>query len=64
MKEYAKYMGIGLQLAATLLSGIFLGYFLDRKYGSLPWGTLGGSALGLGIGFYQLVKQMENKNEN
>ncbi len=61
MQNYVKYLGIGLELAATLLSGIFLGYFLDRKYGTLPWGTLIGSALGLGMGFYRLIGTIEKK---
>ena len=64
MQNYAKYLGIGLQLAVTLLGGIFLGYFLDRKFGLLPWLTLGGSALGLVVGFYNLLSQIDGKNEN
>ena len=54
------YLGIGLQLSGTILAGVFLGYFLDRKFGTLPWGTLIGSGLGLGTGFYNLLSQLNN----
>ena len=63
MQNYAKYIGIGLQLATTLLAGVFLGFFLDRKFQTAPFCTLGGSALGFIAGFYAFLKQMENKND-
>ena len=49
--NYAKYLGLGLQLASTLLLGFFAGYFADRKLNSLPWLTLVGTALGFVAGF-------------
>ena len=58
-----KYLGVGLQLATTLLAGVFLGYFLDRKFETLPFCTLGGSALGFLAGFYGLFRQIGKKND-
>jgi F0F1-type ATP synthase assembly protein I len=47
----ASYALIG---AIVLLGG--LGYALDRWQDTSPWGTLGGLALGLIVGFYELIK--------
>ena len=62
-EDSLQFLGIGLQLSGTALAGIFLGYFADKKLGTLPWCTLAGSALGLFLGFYNLLRQL-NKNEN
>ncbi len=55
-------MGIGLQLALTILLGFFVGYRLDKKYGFLPWGSIIGGFLGLAVGFYSLLAQLKNGN--
>jgi len=46
----ASYSLIG---AVVLLGGI--GYGLDRWLGTAPWCLLGGSVLGMVVGFYELV---------
>ena len=56
--EPEKYLALGLQLAGSVLLGFFAGFFLDKKLGSLPWGTLVGCALGLIAGFTIFVFQM------
>jgi F0F1-type ATP synthase assembly protein I len=40
--------------AIVFLGG--LGYALDRWRGTSPWGLIGGLALGLVVGFYELAK--------
>ena len=47
----ASYALIGAVLVFALL-----GYFIDNHYQSSPWFTLGGTFLGLLVGFYQLAK--------
>lgn len=59
-----KYMGIGLQLAITILLGFFAGYALDRRCGTLPWLSVAGGFLGAGIGFYNLIVQLKNGNHS
>ena len=44
----------------TLVGGIILlggiGYAVDSRWGSSPWGLLIGLTLGIVVGFYELVK--------
>lgn len=48
--------GVGLELAAAVGGFAFLGYLVDRHYGSQPKGLLTGAVLGLIGGFYNLIK--------
>ncbi len=57
-----QYVGVGLQLAVTVLLGFFSGYSLDKKYGFLPWGSVLGGFLGLAVGFYNLWVRLKNGN--
>ena len=59
--NYRKYIGLGVQLAATLLFGLFAGFYIDKKKGTLPWFTLAGAALGFLAGFYNLLKDLKDK---
>lgn len=59
-----QYVGVGLQLAVTVLLGFFVGYVLDRKFGLLPWCSLGGVLLGGILGFYQLLVQLNIKDND
>ncbi|MGC9345115.1 MAG: AtpZ/AtpI family protein [Bacteroidales bacterium] len=52
------YSTIGIQLAVTLLLFLFLGHWLDERYGSSPWFILLGTVLGMGVGFYNLMKSL------
>ena len=44
----------------TLVGGIILlggiGYAVDRWWGSSPWGLVIGLALGIVVGFYEIVR--------
>lgn len=48
--------GVGLELAAAVGGLSLVGYWIDRHYGSSPWGLLVGALLGCIGGFYNLVK--------
>lgn len=37
-------------------SGLLIGYFIDRAYGTAPWWMLGLSLTFLAVSLYQLVK--------
>jgi ATP synthase protein I len=48
--------GIGLQLAATVLVGLGLGYLADRALHTSPWFLLAGLLLGVVGGGYSVVR--------
>jgi len=55
--NWIRYSGIGFELAGAVAGFALLGYWIDRRYGTSPWGILGGVCVGLIGGLYNLVKQ-------
>ncbi len=41
-----RYSGLGLEMGAAVGIGAWLGWWLDGRYDSAPWGILGGVLLG------------------
>lgn len=56
MRDYARYSGLGIQMAVSLAVPLYLGWWLDERYGSSPWGILVGIFLGLFSIFSLLYK--------
>jgi F0F1-type ATP synthase assembly protein I len=54
---WVRFSGIGLELAGAVAGFALLGYFVDGHYGTTPWGMLGGVALGLAGGLYNMVRE-------
>jgi F0F1-type ATP synthase assembly protein I len=48
---------VGLELAAAVAGFTLAGAWIDRRYGSQPWGVVIGVILGMVGGLYNLVKQ-------
>ena len=61
--RWTRYAGLGFQTTAILLLPVAGGWWLDKEYGSSPWGIIAGVALG-GIasmyGLISFVNRMEN----
>jgi F0F1-type ATP synthase assembly protein I len=55
-QPWMRLAGVGVELAAAVGGFALLGYWIDRHYGSSPWGLLTGALLGLVGGFYNLIK--------
>ena len=51
-----RYAGLGFEFAAGTAGLVFLGYWIDRRYESEPWGLLIGLGIGLVGGTYNLIK--------
>ena len=49
----------------TLVGGIIilggLGYFLDSRWGTAPWLLITGLAIGIVVGFYEVIKAARPK---
>ena len=56
LREAGPYLGLGTQLAASVLLGVAAGYFADRRLGTEPWLLLLGSTLGVAAAMMQLFK--------
>ncbi len=47
--------GLGFSMAALVIGGALLGYYLDGRWGTSPWLTIAGLFLGLGAGFFEVI---------
>jgi len=57
-RELAPYLGLGLQLAATVIIMAFLGIWLDKKFDSGPYLTIICSAFGVFAALYNFIKSV------
>jgi len=62
-KELAPYLGLGLQLAATVVIMVFLGIWLDGKFDSEPYLTIACSVLGIFTGLYHFIKSVSKTDK-
>lgn len=53
------YSAIGFQFAIAVLAGLFLGNYLDEKWGTSPILTLIGLIFGFTGGLYNLIKVLK-----
>jgi F0F1-type ATP synthase assembly protein I len=53
-----KFVGLGFELAAPLLFGVFGGQWLDRRFGTAPWLLLVGAFLGGAAGMLSLYRRI------
>lgn len=61
--DVAPYLGLGTQLAATIVLMFFLGKWLDEKFEIFPLLTIGLSFFGGFAGIYNFIKSVLNINE-
>jgi len=52
-----RYSGVGLELAGATAGLALVGYWVDRHFGSQPWGLLAGVIIGLVGGLYNLIRE-------
>ena len=55
--SWVRHAGIGLELAGAVAGFALIGYWIDSRYGTSPWGLVVGVGLGLVGGLYNFVKQ-------
>ncbi len=56
MREFAPFLGLGIQLAAAVLVFFFLGWWVDSELGLSPWGRLAGVVVGTTGGMIKFFK--------
>ncbi len=57
------YSTMGIQLAATVVIFVVGGYKLDQHYDRAPVFITIGAFIGMGVGFYHLLKQLKGIEE-
>jgi F0F1-type ATP synthase assembly protein I len=62
IKQGAQLIVLGFELAAPVVVGLFIGYYLDRTWNSQPWlmllGVLAGFFYGLKT-LFSMLKRMD-----
>jgi ATP synthase protein I len=53
-----KYAGIGLQFAGSILLFLYVGRWVDDRFGSEPWGLVVGVFVGAGASFYSMYRRL------
>jgi F0F1-type ATP synthase assembly protein I len=56
LREVGRYTGFGLAWALSVLFFLLIGYWLDQRFGTLPWLTIAGAFLGAAGGFISLIR--------
>lgn len=62
-EEYARYLSLGSEIAASLLIPIGLGYGVDFFVGTSPFGVLIGALVGIII-FFLIIMRISKRFEN
>lgn len=58
-RKIAEFSSLGLTLPSSIIVGLFIGYFLDKKLNTGPWLLLAFLLLGIVSGFYSLFKGLK-----
>ncbi len=58
------HITIGLELAMTVLIFVYGGYRLDEHYGKSPLFVTIGAVIGMVLGFYHLIKQLNTETRH
>lgn len=56
MKDAGPYLGLGVQLAGTMIVWVLGGWLLDRWLETTPWLTLVGGGIGMVAFFFQMMR--------
>jgi len=63
LRAAGPYMGLGVQLAGSVLLYVVAGYLADRWLGTEPWLLVAGSMLGMATFFVLLARTVRRLNE-
>jgi F0F1-type ATP synthase assembly protein I len=64
-RTYLRWSGKALEIPLSVVVGLLLGMYLERKFGFAPWGTWGGLFFGVAAAvraMYRLIKVYQREN--
>lgn len=53
-----EYASAGIQFAVSIILFLFAGQWVDRRFGTAPWGVLVGVFVGAGASFYSMYAKL------
>jgi F0F1-type ATP synthase assembly protein I len=62
--DWGKFLTTGFEIAAAIGLGCAVGYWIDRKLGSSPWGVVAGTLIGATAGMYIVIKETMRMNRD
>lgn len=63
LTQYGDYLGLGIQIAATMVLPMFAGIWLDNRFDTSPWLTLAGALFGILSIFVIIMKLALTSNQ-
>jgi F0F1-type ATP synthase assembly protein I len=55
--SWVRHSGVGLEMAGATAGLALIGYWIDGRFGTRPWATVGGVVIGLVGGLYNLMRE-------
>ncbi len=62
-QDQMQITSLGTEFALTEILGAAAGYWLDKKFGTLPWCLLGGVLVGFAVGLVRVVQAAKQVNK-
>ncbi len=62
LKEYIErtsYMMVGVQFALSIIIGVVIGYYLDKRLSTFPWMTIFWLLIGFAAGLKNLYRELK-----
>ncbi len=56
LNKYAELMGIGIEMAVSMVLPVLVGIYIDHRFDTTPWGVLVGAFLGMASMALKLYK--------
>lgn len=56
MARYARGLALAFEFGGAIMAGAFFGWWIDGRFGTTPWATIGLTVLGVVGGFVRLIQ--------
>lgn len=64
LKHWFSDANIGIEFAITVIAGVLIGYFLDQRYATSPWGTITFTAIFSALAYRNIFSRIKKMQES